>query len=84
MSDRITQSNYDAIYSIGDEVRATMDIWAEADEHSPASCYANKGDVLIVRAIDLAYPVNVSHKDRTDCSFGVELNEIEKGQDTDG
>ena len=63
-------------YAIGDRVIATRDIWQDADEHAPASMYAAKGDVLVVRKIDLIYPVNVSHEDRLDCSFGVELDEI--------
>jgi hypothetical protein len=63
-------------YAIGDRVIATRDIWQEADEHSPASMYAAKGDILIVRKIDMIYPVNVSHEGRPDNSFGVELDEI--------
>lgn len=63
-------------YAIGDRVIATRDIWQEADDHSPASKYAARGDVLIVRKVDLIYPVNVSHEDRLDNSFGVELDEI--------
>jgi len=63
-------------YEVGDCVVATRDVWDEADDHSPASMYAAKGDLLIVRKIGQAYPVNVSHESRTDCSFGVELKEI--------
>lgn len=65
-----------ACYAIGDRVIATRDIWQEANDHSPASMYAAKGDVLIVRKVEMIYPVNVSHEDRLDSSFGVEFDEI--------
>lgn len=63
-------------YAIGDRVIATQDIWQEATEELPALMYAAKGDVLIVREIDKVYPVNVSHENRLDNSFGVEFYEI--------
>lgn len=65
------------MFRIGDRVIAVKDIWKDADEHGPASLYAQKGDVLVVRKVGLVWPLNVSHEDRTDCSFGVELDEVQ-------
>ena len=67
-------------FAIGDKVRLLADIWDDGQDHHPAGYLAHKGEVLIVRAVDPGhgFPICVSHKEITDRSFRVALEELEK------
>ena len=67
-------------YRVGQRVRLLADIWDDGADHHPPGYLAHRGEELIVRSVDTGstFPVYVSHKGRTDNSFGVQLTEIEK------
>ncbi len=65
---------------VGDKVRALADLISPADDYAPASCYAKKGDILVIRKIHqsaIQYNVSVSHEDVLDSTFGLSCDEIE-------
>jgi hypothetical protein len=68
---------------VGDKVRLLADIWDDGQDHHPPGYLAHRGEVLFVRAVDQGheFPICVSHKGRTDNSFRVALNEVEKVAD---
>jgi len=68
-------------FTVGQRVRALTHLINPANDHSPQSCYASKGDLLIVRRVrpagEIFYNISVSHEDITDRTFGVTEAEIE-------
>jgi hypothetical protein len=65
--------------NVGDTVKATCDIWQEADDHSPLMLLANQGDLLEVRKVNGEFwPLHVGHPSREpDAMFGVTLGEVQ-------
>jgi hypothetical protein len=66
--------------NVGDKVKMLSDIWDDGQDHHPPGYLARRGEVLIVRKLDPGheFPVLISHKEITDQSFRVGVNEIEK------
>jgi hypothetical protein len=66
--------------SVGDRVIATQDIWQEADEDSPLSKLAGRGDILEVRRCGNGnWYAYVAHPEReARAMFGVTKSEIRK------
>ena len=64
--------------NVGDIVKATCDIWQEANDHSPLMLLANQGDLLEVRKVNgESWPIHVGHVHREpEAMFGVKLGEV--------
>lgn len=70
-------------YAIGDNVKASKDIWEDPSGDSPGGIQAYRGDLLEVRKVGhsenpwLCWPVYVAHPNRKpDEMFGVKEDEI--------
>lgn len=64
---------------IGDIVKATRDIWQEADDGYPAMLLASRCDTLQVRRIGhgTTWPIHVGHAHREpEAMFGATLDEV--------
>lgn len=73
-------SDKDILPAVGQRVALLADIWDDGCEnHHPSGYLAQRGEILIVRAVDPGheFPVCVSHEHITDNSFRVALSEIE-------
>lgn len=66
-------------FKIGDEVVALVTIYEPPCSELPGGLLCKKGDRLFIRNIkkESQQPISVSHKDILDCSFKVDLHEIE-------
>jgi hypothetical protein len=63
-------------YAVGDKVRLTRDIWDDGEDHHPPGYLAKKGEVLIVRKVNIR-SLSVSHEHIADSAFRVLLDEVE-------
>jgi hypothetical protein len=67
-------------FHVGQRVRVLEAVGDAPSGDAPGGVYATRGEILVVRKINpstFAYPIQVSHEDITDSSFGVKLTEIE-------
>lgn len=69
-------------FDVGKKVKLLYDVIEHACGDHPALLYAKAGDILVVRkhAPYWDYPIQVSHEDVADKTFGVTADEIETAE----
>jgi hypothetical protein len=66
---------------VGQQLIMLKDVGDAPDGDSPGGCWGHKGDVVFVRKINLTptntFPIQVSHENILDRSFGVAPDEVQ-------